>query len=233
MSLASEKVRGVRELPLFPLPIVLFPGAPLPLHIFEERYRQLLRDVMLGQRMFGLSYFDPDMSSLGTPIEGHLGCVAEVRQVETLPDGRSNILTFGLIRYHVEEYVTTDEPYLIGHVTFFEDEPEDPADLIMAADAVRDLFTRIGASIHILSNERGGLPDLPEDVDPETLSFLVASAMDLESETKLELLALRETSARLAQLTELLERVVENYEERARVHKVAHTNGHSGKKLEI
>ena len=63
MSEALDKVRGVRELPLFPLPLVLFPGVPLPLHIFEERYRRLLADVRASNNLFGLSYFDPGAGS--------------------------------------------------------------------------------------------------------------------------------------------------------------------------
>ena len=59
MSEASDKVRGMRELPLFPLPVVLFPGVPLPLHIFEPRYRQMLTDIRVSNNLFGLSYFDP------------------------------------------------------------------------------------------------------------------------------------------------------------------------------
>lgn len=233
MSEAFDKVRDVRELPIFPLPLVLFPDAPLPLHIFEERYRALLRDVLLGNRMFGVSYFDAETASLNIPPEGHLGCVAEVRQVETLPDGRSNLLTVGVIRYRLEEYSVTPEPYLIGRVTFFEDDLDDHEEAARLAAEVRELFTRIGASIHTLSNERGALPELPDDLSPEPLSFMVASAMDLDSETKLELLALDNTAARLERLQEFLGGVVNGYEERARIHKVSQTNGHSGKHLDL
>ena len=62
MSDASDKVRGVRELPLFPLPLVLFPGVPLPLHIFEPRYQRLLSDIRAHDSLFGLSYFDQSES---------------------------------------------------------------------------------------------------------------------------------------------------------------------------
>jgi Lon protease-like protein len=233
MSEALERVRGVRELPLFPLPLVLFPGAPLPLHIFESRYREMLRDVMNGNRLFGLSFFDPEQSSLDAPPEGHVGCVAEVREVETMPDGRSNILTFGVIRYRLLEYVETDEPYLVGRVSFFEDEEEDPGRLLDAADQVLALFQRIAESVRILSDERGSLPELPDDLPPEKLSFLVAAAMELDNDVKLELLELRSTDERLQRLRDWLARVVNNYEARARVHKVAKTNGHGRTKLEI
>ena len=114
MSEAQDKVQGVDTLPLFPLPVVLFPGVPMPLHIFEPRYREMLSDIRVTDSLFGLSYFDPSASNQEIPPPGHVGCVAEVTEVQALPDGRSNVLTVGLIRYRVEEYVEGNEPYLVG-----------------------------------------------------------------------------------------------------------------------
>src|SRR3954453_17726240 len=126
MSEALDKVRGVRELPLFPLPLVLFPGVPLPLHIFEERYQRLLADVRVSNNLFGLSYFDPSAEdTLERPAVGHVGCATEVVEVQPLPDGRSNILTVGVVRYRVTSYVESDEPYAVARVEFFEDEDGD------------------------------------------------------------------------------------------------------------
>ena len=71
MSEALDKVRGVRELPLFPLPVVLFPGMPMPLHIFEERYRKMLADIRAGNNLFGLSYFDAGSSDKDMPGGPH------------------------------------------------------------------------------------------------------------------------------------------------------------------
>ena len=105
MSDASDKVRGVRELPLFPLPVVLFPGVPLPLHIFEPRYQRMLADIRASDSLFGLSYFDASEADTDVPPVGHVGCVAEVTEVQPLPDNRANILTVGLVRYRVESYV--------------------------------------------------------------------------------------------------------------------------------
>ena len=98
MSEASDRVSGVTELPIFPLSVVLFPSVPLPLHIFEPRYRQMLGDIRAGNNFFGLSYFDPSTTEKEIPPAGHIGCVAEVTESQPLPDGRSNILTIGLIR---------------------------------------------------------------------------------------------------------------------------------------
>src|SRR3712207_6260894 len=105
MSEALDKVRGVRELPLFPLPVVLFPGVPVPLHIFEPRYRRMLADVRASNSLFGLSFFDPAESGGERPAEGHVGCAAEVVEVQPQPDGRSNILAVGVARYRAESYV--------------------------------------------------------------------------------------------------------------------------------
>src|SRR5919199_2754714 len=124
MSEALDKVRGVRELPVFPLPLVLFPGVPLPLHIFEERYRRMLADVRASNNLFGLSYFVPGGAEERPPA-GHVGCATEVVEAQTLPDGRSNILTLGVVRYRVAEYVERGDPYLVARVEFFGDEEED------------------------------------------------------------------------------------------------------------
>src|ERR1700674_1250720 len=112
MSEALDKVRGVRELPLFPLAVVLFPGMPMPLHIFEPRYRKMLADIRASDNLFGLSYFDADSSGKEIPPAGHIGCVAEVSETQALPDGRSNVLAVGVVRYQVEAYVERGDPYL-------------------------------------------------------------------------------------------------------------------------
>jgi Lon protease-like protein len=227
MSEAFERVRGVSELPLFPLPLVLFPGVPLPLHIFEERYRLMLADVRAGNNLFGLSYFDLNTATNTRPPVNHVGCVAEVVESQLLPDGRSNILTVGLIRYRVSEYVEMGEPYLVGRVEFFEDEREDEELLVARARRVSELFTRIARAVRVLNDDRASLPDLP-DAEPERLSFLVAAAMELDAEAKQSLLELRSGTERLERISNLLSQVVGNYEERARKHKLAKGNGHGG-----
>src|SRR5678815_179887 len=105
MSEGFDKVKGVVELPVFPLPVVLFPGVPLPLHIFEPRYRQMLKDIQVTNNLFGIAYFDSSSAETDLPAAGHIGCVAEVNEAQTLPDGRSNILTLGVIRYRIESYI--------------------------------------------------------------------------------------------------------------------------------
>lgn len=227
-----DRVRGVRELPLFPLPVVLFPGVPMPLHIFEPRYRQMIADLRVRDNLFGLSYFDASAQAADRPPAGHVGCAAEVTETEALADGRFNILTIGLIRYRVEAYLDQGDPYLLGQVSFFEDKAEDEELLARRAQRVTDIFLRIARAVRVLNDERAALPELPE-TEPERLSFLVAAAVDLDAEVKQELLELRSTAERLKRLHHLLGGVVSSYEERARVHAIAKNNGHSGQKIDL
>ena len=233
MSETLDKVRGVRELPLFPLPLVLFPGVPLPLHVFEERYRRLLPDVRVSNNLFGLSYFDPNTAdALERPPAGHVGCATEVVEVQPLPDGRSNILTVGVVRYRVTGYVESDEPYLVARVEFFEDDEGDAAVLKKRAGEVAEMFTRIARAMRSINDERGDLPELPLE-DPERLSFLVAAVVEMEADAKQQLLEMRSTAERLRRVYTLLAQAVESYEARARTHELARGNGHGGKKVDI
>jgi len=232
MSEASEKLMGVQDLPIFPLAVVLFPGVPLPLHVFEPRYRQMLDDIRAHNNLFGVSYFDVSSSTHDLPPAGHIGCVAEVSETQTLPDGRSNILTVGVIRYRIDEYVERGDPYLIARVSFFEDEEEDDELLRESAREVAETFTRIARAVRTINDERAHLPDI-SDTEPQRLSFLVAAAMEVDTDLKQELLEMRSTSERLQRLRHMLQRAVAGYEERARIHEMAKGNGHSGRKLEL
>jgi ATP-dependent Lon protease len=232
MSEASDKVSGLHELPLFPLPVVLFPGVPLPLHIFEPRYRQMMTDIRQAKNLFGLAYFDPTITENEVPPAGHIGCVAEVTETQTLPDGRSNILTLGVIRYRIESYVERGDPYLVAQVSYFEDDEEDEALLATPAKEVAETFTRIAQAVRTINDERATLPDI-SNTEPQRLSFLVAAAVEIDAEVKQELLELRLTSERLERLRAMLNIAVKGYEESARIHELAKSNGHGGRRVEL
>lgn len=232
VSEASDKVLGITDLPVFPLPVVLFPGVPLPLHIFEPRYRQMLKDIRVSNNLFCVAYFDPSTSELDAPPAGHVGCVAEVTETQTFPDGRSNILTLGVIRYRIESYVERGDLYLVARVSYFEDDDEDEASLATPAREVADTFTRIAQAVRTLNDERSNLPDI-SDTEPSRLSFLVAAAMEIDADIKQELLELTSTSVRLERLRGMLSLAVKGYEERARMHELAKGNGHSGRKIDL
>jgi len=232
MSDALDKVAGISHLPIFPLPLVLLPNELLPLHIFEDRYQKMLRDVESQGRLFGVMLFEPQMAFDERPEAGTIGCVAEIRQSETLPDGRSNILTFGLIRYRLIDYVDAGEPYLVGDVEFFEDEKEDEAKLDPLSDEVFALFERMAKAAFKMSGNRGELPEI-QRADSEALSFLITGAFNFENEKKYKLLEMTSTIERLDQLKEVLGTAVVRIEESADIQTVSKTNGHSKKKIEL
>lgn len=232
MSDASEKILGIRRLPIFPLPLVLLPNELLPLHIFEPRYRKMLKDVELAKNMFGVSMFEPQENVAEKPALDTIGCVAEIRESNLMEDGRSNILTVGVIRYRLIEYVDAGEDYLTAEVEFFEDYAEDEAILNPLSDEVFELFERIARAAHKLSNTRAPFPEVPK-APPEQLSFLVTAAFNLENDLKYELLKTRSTVERLEKIREILVQAVNKMEESAEIQKVAQTNGHSKKKIDF
>lgn len=233
MSEALRRVAGISKIPIFPLPIVLLPNEILPLHIFEPRYRKMLRDVEHTNNLFGVSYFSAeDALKSDRPEIGSIGCVTEVREIQRLPDGRSNILTIGLIRYVIESYVDAGEPYLVAEVSFFEDEEEDRELLEPLADEVFQTFIKIAQMAHEISGEREKLPEIPQ-AEPQMLSFLIGAAFNLPPEEKYKLLQMRSTFERLSWLSEKLKEIVKRVEITAKTTKISQSNGHAQRKIEL
>lgn len=232
MSEALDKVNGIKHLPLFPLPLVLLPNEFLPLHIFEDRYKQMLKDTLDDRKMFGITYFEPKDELTTKPAAGTIGCVAEVRENQELPDGRSNLLTLGVVRYRLVDYIESGDPYFVGDVIFFEDDNESEEALQPLTDEVYELFERVAKAAFKLSGGRGRFPEIPKAA-PEQLSFLVTAAFNLDNELKYQMLELTSTSSRLEKLRDILNQAVNKMEDSAEIHKIAQTNGHSKKKLDI
>ncbi|MCZ6915919.1 MAG: LON peptidase substrate-binding domain-containing protein [Gemmatimonadetes bacterium] len=210
------------ELPIFPLPLVLFPGVRQPLHVFEPRYRDLLRDCLAGDRRFGLSLLIPTPGTAGVPQPGDVGCTARIQSHHPLPDGRSNLLTVGENRYVLQRLVERDCAYLVGRVQFLHDETAE-AEFAGITRRVREQFSRIISSF----DDTGGMPGVsvhpPED--PEGLSFAVSAALDLGLATKAQLLRLTSTATRLERLHTLLQPLVRDAAKRTTVRKAAKRNG--------
>lgn len=212
-----------RRIPLFPLPLVLFPGAPLPLHIFEPRYRQLLADCLAGDRRFGIVFRPEGVPERELP-PGHVGCIARIESSDPLPDGRSNVLVMGERRFVIERLLGAGAPYHEAMVQDFDDEESAAADLESLGERVRGLFERVGRAARTLADEREALPPLPDD--PTLLSFAIASLIDLDPSRRQRLLASRSPEGRLRDLEQTLGAALGNLEQRAEVHVRAKGNGH-------
>lgn len=232
MSELLEKFSRIKQLPIFPLPVVLLPNELLPLHIFEPRYRQMLKDAQINNNLFGLSYFNPENSLESRPEIGSVGCIAEIKQVQTLEDGRSNILTVGAIRYRLEGYAATDEPYLVGEISVFEDYESDPAILQPLAEEVYAMTEKVISAGQQLAESPLPSPKIAT-AEPQALSFLVASAVSLPPENKYEMLATRSTIERLETMREILKEAITRIEENLNFKAIVKTNGHSKKKIDL
>jgi Lon protease-like protein len=221
------------ELPIFPLGVVLFPGAPQLLHIFEPRYRQMLADCLEGTRRFGISYVKTgDDASDPAPVPGAVGCSAIVRESRLLPDGRSNILAEGDQRYVLLDYLQTDLPYRVARVEPFDDEDDAGApQSVEAATELRGLFARFAADMGTLS-DRGAAP-LELARDPRRLSFQVSAGLEVGPEVKVQLLGMRSTLRRLSHLNRILRPLNAELERRVDVHVRARTNGRGGATRDI
>ncbi len=232
MSEELEDLLGIDRLAVFPLPLVLLPHELLPLHIFEPRYLQMLKDIELERNFFGVSFFDGQEVFVDRPPVGSTGCVAEVRDIQTMPDQRSNILTAGLMRYRLVEYIEVGAPYLTAKIHFFEDVEEDKKFTQIKANEIFELFERIAKAAFRLSGNRGNFPAI-QRAEPEQLSFLVAAAFNLDNELKYKMLEMTSTVERLDRLKDILVPALTKIEESVDINKAAQTNGHSKTKIDI
>ncbi len=194
-------------LPLFPLGAVLYPGMLQPLHIFEDRYRQLVRDLLDGPepRQFGVIAIRKGRE---TGIEGvqslyEVGCTATLRRAEQHPDGRYDIVTVGTQRFRL---LALDEtlPYLQGEIELL---TEDDVDEAAAAPVVRAVQVAFRAYLDALT-EWGGATVRVEDLpaEPVLLSYVVAATMVIDLPERQSLLAEPDAVARLNAQRALLSR---------------------------
>nr|XP_043616645.1 lon protease 2-like [Erigeron canadensis] len=199
----------VVELPLFPLPLVLFPGAILPLQIFEYRYRIMMHTLLQTDLRFGVIYTD---ATTGT---ADVGCVGEVIKHERLVDDRFFIICKGQERFRVTKIVRT-KPFLVAEVVWLEDRPSSGNN-----DNVEDLEGLANeVEMHMkdvirLSNRLNGKPekeagDLRRNLFPTPFSFFVGSTFEGAPREQQALLELEDTMVRLKREKETLKNTL-NY----------------------
>ncbi len=188
---------AIQELPLFPLPdVVLFPGRPLPLHIFEFRYRIMMNTVLGEDGQFGVLMFDPVKGSIAT-----VGCCAEIVRHQRLPDDRMKMLTIGQRRFRVLEYVR-EKPFRVGLVEWISDREPVESDAALATDVEKLLRDVVRLSAKLTGQEVALPDDLPSE--PEELSYWIASNLHGVAAEQQALLELQETRIRLEREAEIL-----------------------------
>lgn len=196
-------------IPLFPLSSVLFPGALLPLHVFEERYRILVSDLLRckeAERHFGVvairQGFEVGQDAVRAVYQ--VGTVAELREVSRYPDGRYNLVVHGGDRFRLLSVDTTSRPYLRGEVELLPPEPPADVEATVLARHVKALFDDYVTALAATQGAQVAEHTLPED--PIVLSYLVASTALLTLEDRQLLLEVGGTVERLRREAILLRR---------------------------
>lgn len=178
-------------LPIFPLELVLLPGVPLPLHIFEPRYKEMIAECLEQKKPFGIVRASSD------GVAG-IGCTAEIMSItRKYDDGRMDILTRGVERFEVIQ-VNHERSFLRAEISVVEDEPDKPSTEMVT------LAVRLHAEIAKLAGEE---PSGPED-GAGNLSFLLAGSLPLDLDFKQSLLATLSEAKRLAAVVKYLEAVL-------------------------
>ena len=189
------------EIPLFPLNLVLFPGMPLPLHIFEERYKAMIGDCMRYNTPFGISLIRSGQE-VGSPADPQrIGTTTRVLRSQMLEEGRLNIMTKGERRFEVIE-VTQQEPHVAALVRLL-DEPVGEGFSGVSSEITEE-FTKLMRSLISLSGGYTSQVDVPEN--PVELSYMIAANLEAPIPVRQELLEAPTAADRLNRLVPLLKR---------------------------
>lgn len=203
------------KIPLFPLGVVLLPEMMLPLHIFEERYKTMIKACLKEEKEFGIVYYD------GSDIKS-TGCTAIITQVtRRYSDGRMDIMTRGHLRFHIND-VYEEKEYMEADVSYLEDmdinELNISPSLLMKAQELIEKIVKL--------TERSSTALSPDISDPMKLSFIIAGIEAFSYEEKQGFLEMDSTAERLEKGVEALEQIIERIKINAEIRKIIGGNGH-------
>ena len=208
------------RIPLFPLGVVILPGMLLPLHIFEERYKQMIADCLAAEAPFGIVLFD------GRAIRS-VGCMAQVTKVlKRYGDGRLDILTRGGMRFVVQGLME-EKPYLEADVFFFDDAPETPPDDLPSVTA------RAGELLGEMADADLGIDraDPGAALPPERLSFAIAALEGFSPVERQGFLEMTSPSERLKKCVQALGSIVARNRLTREIQDMIGGNGHPPKRI--
>jgi uncharacterized protein len=196
---------------LFPLSHVLLPGMPLPLHVFEQRYRELVDDLSAapGGARFGVVVLRSGTEAVqphtatGPPDVEDIGTLAEILELEPREDGTSDLLSVGSRRFRVEALVSEGKPYLRAEVTFLDEQDGDLDPSL--EELVRELMDVYDGMLFRLAGRATG-SELPDDANQ--LSYQIGARLPLPPHERQLLLTDETTAERLARLARLLRREI-------------------------
>jgi len=197
-------------LPLFPLDLVLLPGVPLPLHIFEPRYKEMIQECLDQKSAFGMIRSKEEKLST-------IGCTAEIiNLLKKYPDGRMNILTEGKRRFEVLQ-INQERPFLQADVFYLDDEP-DPA----AADDIKKAI----ALHQEIMQLAGAQPEEIEASETAQLAYRLAGSLPFDPDFQQALLEMSSEAERTRAIISFFERILPSLHRNAGAKKKAGGNGH-------
>ncbi|WP_319405422.1 LON peptidase substrate-binding domain-containing protein [uncultured Desulfosarcina sp.] len=209
------------KIPIFPLGVVLLPDMLLPLHIFEERYKQMIFECLTEQRPFGIVLFD------GQSIRS-VGCMARIIEiVKRYDDGRMDILTRGGERFVIRGLIQ-DRAYMEARVFFFDDEQEEASD-----DQSKEV---VESALNLLKEDPdihlGVDPPNPGDrIHPKTLSYVIAALEGFAPAERQDFLEMTSSTERLKKCVQALSRIVARNRLTREIRKMIGGNGHPPKSI--
>ena len=216
------------EIPLFPLPLVLFPQVVVPLHIFEERYKEMINRCIEESSAFGIVLIPPGTAAENETAISGVGVTARILQFDRIEDGRINIMAAGEMRFRILEF-TSGKPYWTANVEFFEEDREDDEELRESLDEVLRLYRevhRLASQFRGVAVEEIRIPD-----SPASLSYMVSYVLDIETRSKQALLEMTSTTGRLKSLVVHLEETIQRMNEQIALNEIRNRvkgNGHHG-----
>ncbi len=195
----------MKRIPLFVLPTVLFPGARVPLHVFEARYRQMIARCLEFDKRFGFLFHRDDIHGAFRVEPGRVGCVAQINDFQPLPDGRSLLMTEGLERFRIVDGVESSALYHEAVVEPYEDETASDLGLILRRQRTVELFKALMRTLP----PQGDAQLTEVDTGRET-SFQIAATIVVDPAWQQGLLELRRESERLDRIDQLLRAALES-----------------------
>jgi len=212
------------ELPLFPLNVVLFPGATAPLHIFEERYKEMIGMCLEKGRPFGIVLIREGLEGGAPAVPFGVGTTAYITQVERLEDGRMNLACFGGQRFHVLS-TSTDRAYMVGDVEVLPTVSETGEETLDYAATASRLFAEYVQLYLAISNQWASGVEMPNE--PDRLADYVASRLAIGNDTKQRLLEELSAHNRLAMEIEVLGDLIQAMQPRLEAARASRWSGFS------
>ena len=210
----QESTQLESTIPLFPLGVVLLPHNPMPLHIFEERYKLMIKECLAQKSEFGIVYFSGEKLM-------SVGCTARIVEVlKRYDDGRSDIITRGERRFVINE-IYDQRAYLQARIAYFDDQDEtNPGICRQLAQQGLDLLKQFGE----LSSRQDGV-GLSDTTDFKSISFEIAGCDGFELEEKQKFLEMTSTYERLRKSVESLGKILERIKLNSAISKIINGNG--------